>query len=149
MTYTDPVVGGSITVNNYDGSLSFKAGEEGVQNSIPQELNEQDKSEYDTWKIDTEDFTKYFYSKSNEAIDLSSQMCTSYRRIGATKPIAMKENDVYTVHMGYKIYDRTFATEPVAQDDGDKFMLLIGEASSSTLATTFGALATILALSSF
>ena len=64
-TYTDPVLGGSITVNNYDGNSSFMAGEEGVKDSIAQELNEEDKSEYDTWKIDTEDFTKYFYSKGN------------------------------------------------------------------------------------
>jgi len=125
------------------------AGEEGVMNSNAQELNEQDKSEYDTWKIDTEDFPKYFYSKSNEDIDLSSQMCTSYRRIAATKPIAMKENDVFTVQMGYKIYDRTFATTPVAEDDGDRFQLLIGEAGSAMLATTLGALSAVLALSSF
>ena len=75
-------------------------------------------------------------------------MCTAYRRVAATKPIAMKEGDVYTVKTGYKIYDRTFATNPTHQADGDEFELLIGDGSKTTM-LALGSLATLFAVLNF
>ena len=149
VTSTNPEKGGAISVTNYDGSMSLMVGEDGVTNRSAQDLNSEDKSEYETWKYDTEDFDKYFYSKGSDTQNLSSQMCTSYRRIAATRPIAMKEGDVFKVQMGYKIYDRTFATKPIAEADGDRFELLIGQANAIGLAATLGAVATVFALTSF
>ena len=92
--------------------MSFADGEEGVTDRNTQELNKEDSTEpLNTWKYDTEEFSKYFYSRSED--NFSSQMCTAYRRIATTRPIAMKEGDSFKVFTGYKIYERTFSTNPV------------------------------------
>ena len=92
--------------------MSFADGEDGVTDRDIEKLNEEDSTQpLNTWKFDTEEFSLYFYSKYES--NYSSQMCTAYRRVATTRPIAMKEGNVFKVHTGYKIYERTYSKNPI------------------------------------
>ena len=121
--------------------MLFADGEDGVTDRNPQELNKEDCTcPLNAWKFDTEEFSKYFYSKYKPESNISSQMCTAYRRIGTTQPIPMKEGDVFKVYTGYKIYERTFAMTPLQAADGEMFMMAVGEGARALL-TTLSAIA--------
>ena len=121
--------------------MLFADGQEGVTDRNAQELNEEDCTDpLSAWKFDTESFPKYFYSRYEPSSNVSSQMCTAYRRIATTRPIPMKEGDVFKVYTGYKIYDRTFSMTPIQAADGEMFMMAVGD-GASTLFTTISALA--------
>ena len=116
--------------------MLFTDGEIGVTDRNTQDLNKEDCTcPLNAWKFDTEEFSKYFYSKYNPDSNVSSQMCTAYRRIATTQPIPMKEGDVFKVYTGYKIYDLKFAKTPIHAADGDMFMMAVGDGATTFFST--------------
>ena len=72
VTETNPSLGGYIVVRNYDGRMKLKKYTEGVLGREIDKLNSEDRTDQETWNFDTEEFSKYFYSKHSESENLSS-----------------------------------------------------------------------------
>ena len=110
--------------------MSFREDTVGVEGRSIDKLNSEELvSEDATWNFDTEEFSKYFYSKFND--DFSSQMCTVYRLLGDHGQIDMKEGDIFeNIATGYKIYKNKSDTEPVHAQDGNTFKMVIGDRAS-------------------
>ena len=73
MTETNPEYGGFIAVKTFDGRKLFADGEDGVTDRNSQDLNKEDCTcPLSAWKFDTEEFSKYFYSKYLPESNVSS-----------------------------------------------------------------------------
>ena len=58
-------------------------------------------------------------------------MCTVYRKLSTTSPIAMKLGDSFIqVQSGYKLYEGKYDTDPIYAEDGASFSILVGDGGS-------------------